>query len=126
MSPFDFLNAINYTKEDLMLDPDNEKKYAAFLVNRGLSYFNDTALLANEMNRYHQLDHKLQFDFLRGIVRKRKRFSKWNKAQQEGKIEAIKEYYGYSTEKAVSVADLISDEQYERLTRVLRKGGKTP
>ena len=64
MNPFEYLNAINNTKKDLMVDEEAEKKYNAFMVNRGLSYFYDTALLANEMNRNHHLDNRLQFDFL--------------------------------------------------------------
>ena len=79
MSPFDFLNAINDNKQDLMIDPDNEKKYVPFVVNRTLSYFPDTVHLANAMNQYHHLDNKLQFHFFLNIIRKRKRFSKWIK-----------------------------------------------
>ena len=74
-SPFDYLNAINYTKEGLIVDDITEKEYNGFMVNRGLSYFNDTVLYANEMNRYHQIDNLLQFDFLINIIRKKKRFS---------------------------------------------------
>ena len=48
----DYLNSINFTKQDLMLDGDVfwEKKYPAFIVNRCLSYHNDTLPIANEMN----------------------------------------------------------------------------
>jgi len=59
MNPFDYLNSINYSKQDLMVDDDTEKAYNAFLVNRGLSYFQDTVLLANEMNKNHHIDHRL-------------------------------------------------------------------
>ena len=76
MNPFDALNAINNTKEDLLADNENERKYPAFMVNRGLSYFADTARIANEMNMNAHLDNRLQFDFLINMVRKRKRFSK--------------------------------------------------
>ena len=100
LSPFDYTNAINFTKEDIMVDDVAEKQYAPYMVNRSLSYFPDTVALANEMNRYHHLDNRLQFDFLINIVRKRKRFSKWAKAQTESDIDAVKEYYGYSNEKA--------------------------
>ena len=78
-NPFDYLNAINYSKQNIMVDDITEKGYNSFMVNRGLSYFNDTVLMANEMNRYHQIDSRLAFDFLINIIRKKKRFSKWNK-----------------------------------------------
>ena len=64
MNPYDYLNAINTTKKNVIVDDVTEKGYSAFMVNRSLSYFNDTVLLANEMNRYHHLANKLQFDFL--------------------------------------------------------------
>ena len=41
-NPFDYLNAINYTKQNIMVDDLTEKGYNSFMVNRGLSYFNDT------------------------------------------------------------------------------------
>ena len=79
MNPFEYLNAINSTKKDIMVDDIAEKGYNSFMVNRGLSYFNDTVLMANEMNVNHTIDNRLQFDFLINIVRKKKRFSKWIK-----------------------------------------------
>ena len=102
-SPFDFLNAINYTKKDIMVDDIAEEKYSAFMVNRGLSYFQDTVCIANEMNINHHLDSRLQNDFLINIIRKKKRFSKWNKPEVVSDLEVVKEYYGYSNEKAKAV-----------------------
>jgi hypothetical protein len=126
-NPFDYLNSINYTKEDLLKDalPEDEKKYASFMVNRGLSYFPDTVAIANEMNRNHHIDNKLQYDFLRTIVRKRKRFSKWAKPDHEENLKVVMERYGYSRAKAESVIDLFSKEQIESMKRVLSKGGKS-
>lgn len=126
LTPFDFLNSINYTKEDLMSSNlvEDEKQYNSFMVNRGLSYFPDTVALANEMNRYHHLDNKLQYDFLQSIVRKRKRFSKWNKQEQENDVETIMIRYGYNRIKAESVLDLFSRDQLNSIENSLRKGGK--
>ena len=75
MSPFDYLKAINETKKDIMVDDVSEKEYNAFIINRGLSFFNDTVIYANEMNKYHHLDNRLQFDFFINIIRKKKRFT---------------------------------------------------
>jgi hypothetical protein len=124
VSPFDYLNSINFTKQDIMMDDQAEKGYAPFMVNRGLSYFPDTVAFANEMNRYHHLDNRLQFDFLINITRKRKRFSKWAKAQPESDIDAVKEYYEYSNEKARQALTLLSPEQIKIIKTKVSKGGK--
>tara|TARA_R100001509_G_C4784399_1_gene187571 strand:- start:221 stop:598 length:378 start_codon:yes stop_codon:yes gene_type:complete len=124
MSPFDYLNAINYTKKDIMVDDIAEKQYVPFMVNRGLSYFQDTVLMANEMNQHAHLDSRLQFDFLINIVRKRKRFSKWNKPEVATDLDVIKEYYGYSNEKARMVHNLLTDDQITELRRKVFKGGR--
>lgn len=124
LSPFDFLNSINMTKKDLMEDPDTEKQYVPFVVNRSLSYFPDTVAIANEMNKYHHLDAKLQYSFLINIVRKRKRFSKWIKSDLENNIEKVKEYYGYSMDKARQVMPLLSTDQLNIIINKVDKGGR--
>ena len=125
MNPFDYLNSINTTKKDVITDDITEKAYNSFMVNRSLSYFNDTVVLANEMNRYHHLDNRLQFDFLINMVRKRKRFSKWIKPQIESDVEVVKKYYGYSNEKARQILSLLSPEQINGLKKKVNKGGRT-
>lgn len=107
-----------------MIDDITEKGYNSFMVNRGLSYFNDTALMANEMNRYHQIDSRLAFDFLINIIRKKKRFSKWNKPSILSDVEVIKQYYGYSNQKARQIINLLSSDQLDELRKKVNKGGK--
>lgn len=124
MNHFDYLNSINATKQDIMEDDVAEKAYNSFMVNRGLSYFNDTVLMANEMNLNPQLDKKLQYHFFINIVRKRKRFSKWAKPETESDIEAVKEYYGYSNEKARQALTLLSPEQIKIIKEKVSKGGR--
>jgi len=124
MTPFDYLNSINDHKRDIMEDDIAEKQYVPFVVNRSLSYFPDTAQLANVMNRYHHIDNKLQYHFLINIIRKRKRFSKWIKPETESDIEAIKEYYGYSNEKARQALTLLSPEQIKIIKQKVSKGGR--
>ena len=125
MNPFDFLNAINQTKKDIMVDDLTEKAYNGFMVNRGLSYFPDTVLLANEMNIRHHVDSRLQFDFLINTIRKQKRFSKWMKPDAIEAIDAIKEYYGYSNEKARQVLKVLTKNQIDELKLKVYKGGKS-
>ena len=124
MNHFDYLNSINLTKTDIMEDDIAEKAYYSFIINRGLSYFNDTVLMANEMNLYSHLDKKLQYHFLINIVRKRKRFSKWAKPETESDIEAVKEYYGYSNEKAKEALTLLSPENISIIKKKVSKGGR--
>jgi hypothetical protein len=124
MNPFEYLKSINESKKDIMIDDLAEKEYNSFIVNRGLSSFQNTTLYANEMNRYHHLDSRLQFDFLINIIRKKKRWSKWIKASEVDNLELIKEYYGYSNEKAKSALSLMSNDQIEQLKMRIYKGGK--
>ena len=123
MNPFEYLKSINESKKDIMIDDLAEKEYNSFIVNRGLSYFKDTILYANEMNRYHHLDSRLQFDFLINIIRKKKRWSKWIKASEVDNLELIKEYYGYSNEKAKSALDILTKDQLKNIKEKLYKGG---
>ena len=124
MNPFEYANAINYTKRNIMVDDIAEKAYLPYMINRQLSYFPDTVLAANEMNRHHHIDNRLQFDFFINIIRKRKRFSKWFKPEQISDLETIKQYYGYSNEKARQVLSLLSTEQINELKNKVAKGGR--
>jgi hypothetical protein len=120
MNPFALISSISNTKLDIL---ENEKDYNAFMVNRGLSYFPDTVIYANEMNKFHHLDSRLQYTFLINIIRKRNRFSKWNKSDESEDINAIKEYYGYSNEKARDVLPLLSNENLKIIKGRINHGG---
>jgi hypothetical protein len=124
MNPFNYVNSINLSKKDIMQTPEDEKAYNSFMVNRSLSYFADTAVIANEMNRYHQLDSRLQYQFLINMVRKRKRFSKWVKPEIENDLESVKEYYGYSNEKTRQILPLLSPSQIKEIKDKVSKGGR--
>ena len=115
MNPFEFCNDINYGKANIMVDDIAEKAYNAFMVNRQLSYFHDTVLMANEMNLNSHLDNRLQFDFLINIIRK---------AQTNDDVEVIKEYYGYSNEKARQILNLLTSAQLDILRQKVYRGGK--
>ena len=125
MSPFDFINAINQTKQDLFTDPLASKDYSAYLVNRGLSYFHDTILYANEMNQRSDIPPAWQFSFFLNTITKKKRFSKWHKKDAETKsLLLVKEYFGYSSEKAKEALSVLSEEQLNMIEEKLYKGGK--
>lgn len=124
MNPFEFVSAISDSKENLIVDDISEKAYNPFMINRSLSYHYDTVLLANEMNQRAFLDKKLQNDFLINTVRKKKRFSKWIKPTSSDDLEVVKEYYGYSNEKARQVLPLLNSDQMGQLKQRIFKGGK--
>ena len=123
MKLFDYVNSINFTKKDIMIDDVTEKVYEPFVINRSLSYFEDTVMLANEMNINHHIDSRLQYDFLINTIRKRKRFSKWAKPDNSDVITAIMEYYKYSEEKVKAVLPMLGDNEIIRIKETVSKGG---
>jgi len=120
----DFLTAINLSKKNLMEDdPLAEKEYPPFVINRTLSYFQDTVLYANEMNLRSQLDNRLQNDYFLNSVRKKKRFSRWLKPDKDEDIDAIKEYYSCSNVKAHEIINVLTGEQLSLIHKKLERGG---
>lgn len=126
MSFFDFLNSINDNKKDLIReDPLTEKDYIPFMVNRGLSYFSDTILYANEMNQFASIPKQWQFDFYRIGIPKKKRFSKWHKRDQNSEdLEIVIKEYGYSSQKALQALELLSEDQIKQLKEKYKTGGR--
>ena len=125
ISPFDFANAINHSKENLIVDDWSERQYNAWIVNKSMSYGADTVIYANEINARPHLDRRLQFDFLINTVRPRKRYNKWLKAETVDVLATVQEYYGYSINKARQVLPLLSDAQLEHMKNKLNRGGKS-
>jgi len=124
MNPFDYVNAILQNKKHLIVDEITEKDYTPFLVNRSLSYHKDCIMYANEMNRRHFLDKKLQNDFLLNTVRSQKRpFAKWAKVEKNDDLECIKLIYNFSDSKARDARRLLSKEQIQELKEKTDTGG---
>tara|TARA_Y100000361_G_scaffold110299_1_gene100351 strand:- start:34 stop:423 length:390 start_codon:yes stop_codon:yes gene_type:complete len=121
----DYLNSINFNKKNLMNSDDKEwvKKYPAFIVNKILSGFSDTIMLVNEVNRNHFLDKDMQYHFLLNSIRSKKRFSPFLRANKLKDIEVVKEFYGYSNEKAKSALDILTKDQLKLIKQKLYKGG---
>ena len=121
----EYLNAINYTKESLLDTEDEsvEKEYTPFVVNRCLSYFIDTVLYVNEMNRLPSTNKKMQFDYLLNAIRKNKRYSKWLRRESVENLDIVKQFYGYSDRKAREILDLISEDDVQWMKQMLDTGG---
>jgi len=123
-NPFDYVNSILQNKKNLIVDELTEKDYQAFLVNRTLSYHKDCIMYANEMNRRHLTDKKLQYDFLLNTIRSQKRpFAKWIKTEKSEDLECIKQVFGLSNEKAREAMRLLSNEQIQQLKEQTDTGG---
>ena len=121
----EWLNSINFTKTNLMdEDPEVKKDYAPFIINRCLSGHLDCILFANEMNKNHFLDKDMQYTFYLNTLRKKKRFSPWLRKDKVEDLESVKQYYGYSNEKAFQVLKILSNEQIEFIKQRLEIGGK--
>jgi len=123
-NPFDYVNSILQNKKNLIVDELTEKDYSPFLVNRSLSYHKDCVLYANEMNRRHLTDKKLQYDFLLNTIRSQKRpFAKWVKSEKSDNLECIKQVFGLSDQKARDAMRLLSNEQIQQLKEQTDTGG---
>ena len=121
----DYLNSINLNKNYLMdEDPLWEKNYPVYVVNRCMSQHLDTIMVSNEMNLHSHLDKKLQYDFFINTVRPRKRFSPWGKKQKVDDLELVKQYYGYSNEKAIQALRILTQTQIDFIRTKLNTGGK--
>ena len=122
-----YLTAINYSKEKLLDtdDRDWEKKYPPFIINKGLSYFSDTVMYANEMNRLHHATKHMQFSFYLNSIKSRKRFSKWLKSSKIKDLDVVKQHFGYSNKKAQEALSLMTKKQIDYIKERLYKGGRT-
>ena len=120
------MKTINETKQNLLDSEDSswEKEYPAWVVTKCMASHYDTELLANEMNIYYDLPNKLQYDFYINTVRKRKRFSPWEKKVKIEDLETVKTYYNYSTQKAQAILKILNKDQLDHLKSKLNRGGK--
>jgi len=122
-NPFDYVNSINNKTVNYTNDEGYMRHYPPYMVNRAMSYHMDTVLHSNEMNRLHPLDKDMQYHFYLYSVRKSKRFSSWGKKDTPKDLDIVKEYYGYSTEKAKEALRILSKEQIKVIKAKLDTGG---
>ncbi len=123
----DYLKAINESKENLLDTPDPtwEKKYPPFVINRCLSMFYDTIMHSNEMNGLHFLPKRMQFHYFINSIRKKRRFGgKWLSQTKLKNLEIVKQYYGYSNQKAKEALNILTDDQIESIKTKMIQGGR--
>ena len=121
----DWLNSINFTKDNLIEQDETLKKdYPPYIINKCLSGHIDCILYANEMNLHHFFDKDMQYSFYLNSLRKRKRFSPWLRKDKIEDLNCVKQYYKYSTEKALQALKILSKEQITFIKQRLETGGK--
>ena len=121
----DWLNSINFNKNNLIEeDPSVIKDYAPYIINRCLSGNLDCIMFVNEMNRYSFLDKDIQYKFYLNTLRKKKRFSPWLRKDKVTDLQSVKQYYGYSNEKASQALKILSKQQLEYIKQRLETGGR--
>lgn len=127
INPFEFIKAVSKTKKDLIRDSDQpeyaEKQYNAYMVNRGLSFFEDSILHANEMNMRPHLFNDAQFRYYLGSLRPRDRFSKWHKAEKNEALDIIQHEYQCNRKLAKTYAKILSAEDIQQMKEKMVKGG---
>ena len=117
----DWLNSINFNKEDLT---EHTKDYPPYIINRCLSGHLDCVMFANEMNKNSHLTNKMQYDFFINSVKPRKRFSPWARKDSIDYLDVVKEYYGYNDDKALQALRILTKDQLDNIKKSLSKGGK--
>lgn len=126
-SPFDYVNSINVNKTNMMRDTENdvlaEKEYNPWIVNKALSYFPDTVLIANDTNMYHGLNNRAQYEYLLNMVRRGKRFSKWVKDTESDDIELIRKAYTCNSRVAREYLMLLTKPQLDAIRASMAIGG---
>ena len=107
-----------------MRDEQDEREYVPFLVNKALSFHLDCVFYANEMNLNPGIDKPLQYKYLLQSVRGMKRkFQPWQKASELKDLTRVKEYFGYSNQKAKEALSLLTEEQIAEIREKTNKGG---
>ena len=120
----EIIPSILQNKKSVIRDEIDAKDYTPFVVNRALSYHMDCILYANEMNKHPEIDKDLQYSYLLNTIRPMKRkFQPWQKSEVDKNIEFVKEFFGYSNQKAKEALRILNDEQIAEIKRRTDKGG---
>ena len=121
----EIIPSILQNKKSVIHDEIDLKDYTPFVVNRALSYHLDCVLYVNELNRLPGIDKDMQYSYLLNTIRPMKRkFEPWQKSQADKNIECVKEYFGYSNQKAKEALRILNDEQIAEIKRRTDKGGR--
>ena len=121
---FKIINNINVETKNILASKEvSVSDYLPFMVNKALSYHNDTILYANEMNINNSLAKDIQYNYLFNSIKKRKRFYKWYKADEDNEIDLIVKEYKVNNQKAIQIKKLLTEEQMNILKKKYNTGG---
>ena len=56
-------------------------------------------------------------------MKPRKRFSPWARKDSIDYLDIVKEYYGYNDDKALQALRILTKDQLDKISYLLRKGG---
>lgn len=126
-NPFDYVNSITLGKNNMMRDTENdtlaEKVYKPWVVNKALSYFVDTILVANDMNIYHGLEKRAQYEYFINAIRRNKRWAKWVKDVESDDLDLVVKAYNCNPNVAREYLKLLTKDQLEQIRATMVEGG---
>lgn len=126
LSPFEFVSSIN-DKKYVMVDPEAERQYIPFVVNRALSNFVDAMPYVYFLNTHPNLPNKMQYDYLYFGLRKMKRYGKWNKLENHEYLDDVVKFYKVNRQKAMAIIERLTAEQLHQLrSKMSNFGGRNP
>jgi hypothetical protein len=124
MKPFEFVKSINLKTGNIIdIDAETERHYIPFFVNKNFSLFADTILCANVINGLYDLPKKMQYDYYYGCIKKKNRFCKWTKPEEEPVVDMIVEYYKVNRNRAKEYISIMTPEDIENLSKITNTGG---
>lgn len=122
---FDYLTALNSSKENLMCTDDAEvlKGFDPFMMRRGLAQSKDTLVAAQKLNKFHAITPWMQWSYAFYAIPARKRYDKWSKKSAvDPDVKMLSEYFYVSMEKASEYARFLPKEV---LAEIREKMGRT-
>jgi hypothetical protein len=123
--PFDLWAIVNSINSNKAYDwADIEAVYEPYIVNKALSYFPDTVLFADDMNRFFDVPKKAQYLYLINTIRPRKRFSKWVKnVGASDDFVAVQKYFSYNNRKTEDALKILTPAQIIVIKQKQETGG---
>lgn len=125
-SPFDIVKNLNTDKNyEQTEDPDFQKQYSSWIINKAMANHRQTIFFANEINmRYGLLDTIQQFDFYFYGIPKGKRFGKWRKQAKQDSLNLLMSHYSVNARRAQGIWERLTAEQIKEIEALYYKGGK--
>jgi len=119
----EILKSLNQTKNEDLIDDFNANDYVPFIINRAFSFYPDTVMFANDLNRFSNIDKTMQYKYYCSGLKKKSRFSPWLKASKIENLELISDYYQVSRREAKELLNFLTTDDIEKINKALNKGG---